>query len=108
MNLKQKLQLQEENESKIKLSQIVEEFERVIVNIKNWIGEAKRIEEEIKKRENFESLEFEIVPLRNELENTIAKSNRSLEFEKSTKILDDIINGQRSPFIKKGLGYEEK
>jgi hypothetical protein len=29
-----------------------------------------------------------------------------LKFEKSTEILDDIINCQRSPFIKTGLGYD--
>jgi hypothetical protein len=34
------------------------------------------------------------------------KLNRSLKFEKSTEILDDIINCQRSPFIKTGLGYD--
>jgi hypothetical protein len=29
-----------------------------------------------------------------------------LKFEKSIEILDDIINCQRSPFIKTGLGYD--
>jgi hypothetical protein len=32
--------------------------------------------------------------------------NRSLKFEKSTETLDDIINFQRYPFIKNGLGYD--
>ena len=33
--------------------------------------------------------------------------NRILKFEKSVKILYDIINCKRSPFIKTGLGYDK-
>jgi hypothetical protein len=31
-----------------------------------------------------------------------------LKFGKSTEILDNILSYQRSPFIKTGLGYDEK
>jgi hypothetical protein len=34
--------------------------------------------------------------------------NRSLNFGKSTEILDSILRFQRSPFINIGLGYDEK
>ena len=34
--------------------------------------------------------------------------NRSFKFGKSTEILYNILSFQRSPFIKTGLGYEEK
>lgn len=33
--------------------------------------------------------------------------NQSLKFDKRTKIWDDSINSQRSPFIKIGLGFGE-
>jgi hypothetical protein len=60
------------------------------------------------KEENCEKLEAEIVSLRKELEKTIDQLNRSLKFGKSTEILDNILSFQRSPFIKTGLGYDEK
>jgi hypothetical protein len=41
------------------------------------------------------------------LEKSIAQLTRSLKFEKSAKTLDHIINFQRSPFIKMGLGYDK-
>jgi hypothetical protein len=50
------------------------------------------------------SLESEIVCLRKELE----KSNTNMKFEKSSATLDEILNCQRSPFDKTGLGYSEK
>jgi protein subunit release factor B len=60
------------------------------------------------KEENCEKLEAEIVSLRKELEKTTDQLNRSLKFGKSNEILDNILSYQRSPFIKIGLGYEEK
>jgi hypothetical protein len=59
-----------------------------------------------KKEENCKDLEYEIVSLRKELEKTTIKLDRSLKFEKSTEILDDIINFQIYPFIKTSLGYD--
>jgi hypothetical protein len=60
------------------------------------------------KEENYEKLEDEMVSLRKELEKTIDQLNKRLKFGKSTKILDIILSFQRSPFIKIGLGYNEK
>jgi hypothetical protein len=40
------------------------------------------------------------------LEKKTIKLNITLKFEKSIEILDDIINHQRCPFIKTGLGYD--
>jgi hypothetical protein len=114
-NLKQKEQLQkyeeEDHDSKAKMSQILEEIENTIMNLKVQLEEARRIEEVVRiqlkeKEENCEKLEYEIVSLRKELEKTTIKLNRSLKFEKSIETLDNIINCQRSPFIKTGLGYD--
>jgi hypothetical protein len=52
--------------------------------------------------------EVEIVSLINEVEKTTDQLNIRLKFRKSTGILDNIISFQRSSFIKKGLGYDEK
>jgi hypothetical protein len=60
------------------------------------------------KEEKYKKLEAEIVSLRKELEKTTHQLNRSLNFGKSTEILDNILSCQRSPFIKTGLGYEKK
>ena len=49
-----------------------------------------------------EKLECEIVGLRKEIEKTKALN---LKFVKGSKTLDEIINVQRSPLIKTGLGY---
>jgi len=56
--------------------------------------------------QNCEKLNTEMVSLRKELEKTIDQLNRSLNFENSTQILDNVLSHQRSPFIKKGLGYD--
>jgi hypothetical protein len=60
------------------------------------------------KEENCEKLEAEIVSFRKELEKTTDHLNRSLNFGKSTEMLDNIVSFQRSPFIKTGLGYNKK
>ena len=41
------------------------------------------------------------------MEKSIAQLNRSLKFEKRTKIVDDILNFQRLPVIKIDLGYDK-
>jgi hypothetical protein len=53
--------------------------------------------------ENSKKLEDKLVSLRKDLEKPTAQLNKSLKFEKSTEILDDIINFQRSPFINTSL-----
>jgi hypothetical protein len=60
------------------------------------------------KEENCEKLETKIVSLRKELEKKIDHLNRSLNFGKSIKILDNIFSFQRSPFIKIDLNYNDK
>jgi len=54
------------------------------------------------KEESLEKLECEIVGLRKEIEKIKALN---LKFVKGSETLDEIINVQRSPLIKTGLGY---
>ena len=49
-------------------------------------------------------IEYGVISLRKELENSNAQLHKSL---KSTKYLNEILSYQRSPFIKKELGYDE-
>ena len=77
------------------------------MNLKFQLEEARRIEEVVriqlnKKEENCEELEYEIVSLRKKLKKKTIES----KFENSTEIWDDIINCQRYPFIKTGIGYD--
>ena len=57
------------------------------------------------KEKHHEKLECEIVGLRKEIEKTKALN---LKFVKGSETLDEIINVQRSPLIKTGLGYNEE
>jgi hypothetical protein len=75
-----------------------------IVHLKTQIEEAKRIEELLKiqineKEESCCKLEAEIVVLRKKVE----KSNKFLN---SSRILDEILENQRSSCDKSGLGYK--
>jgi hypothetical protein len=75
-----------------------------IVHLKTQIEEAKRIEELLKiqineKEESCCKLEAEIVDLRKKVE----KSNKFLN---SSRILDEILESQRSSCDKSGLGYK--
>jgi hypothetical protein len=75
-----------------------------IVHLKTQIEEAKRIEELLKnqineKEESCCKLEAEIVDLRKKVEN-------SNKFLNSSLILDEILESQRSPYDKSGLGYK--
>ena len=54
------------------------------------------------REKHHEKLECEIVSLRKEIEKTKALN---LKFVKGSETLDEIINVQRSPLIKTGLGY---
>jgi hypothetical protein len=49
--------------------------------------------------------ELEFFFLRKELDKTISQSNTNLRFEKRSIVLADILNFQRSPFERTGLGY---
>jgi hypothetical protein len=83
--------------------EIIKSFE-TIVHLKTQIEEAKRIEELLKiqineKEESCCKLEAEIVNLRKKVE----KSNKFLN---SSRILDEILESQRSSCDKSGLGYK--
>jgi hypothetical protein len=78
----------------------------IIFHLKTQIEEAKRIEELLnnqinEKEESCCKLEAEIVDLRKKIE----KSNKFLN---SSLILDEILESQRSPYNKSGLGYKKK
>ena len=60
------------------------------------------------KEEIFQVREDEIVSLRRELEKTTTNMNASLNFNRISSILYDILRSHRSPFIKTGLGYDGK
>jgi len=68
---------------------------------KNVIIETLQIQLD-EKEQCLEKLECEIVGLRKEIEKTKALN---LKFVKGSETLDEIINVQRSPLIKTGLGY---
>jgi hypothetical protein len=85
--------------------EISKSFE-TIVHLKTQIEEAKRVEELLKnqineKEESCHKLEAEVVDLRKKVE----KSNKFLN---SSRILDEILESQRSPCDKSGLGYKEE
>jgi hypothetical protein len=81
-----------------------QELEQMITNLKVQIEEDKRIEEALKeqleeKDRNIGNLEAEIVTLRKDIQ----KKN----MQNSSKVLDDIINSQKSHLDKSGLGYNQ-
>ena len=76
------------------------------IELKTQLEEAKRIEEVLKdklneKEEQCQKLEMEVVGLRKTSEN----SNACVKFRNSSIILDEILDYQRSPFDKFGIGY---
>src|ERR1700733_7349736 len=76
-----------------KLKRCIEEKNMIIDNLQFQIDEKER---------HLEKLEGEIVRLRKEIEKTKAIN---LKFVKGSETLDEIINVQRSPLNKTGLGY---
>jgi hypothetical protein len=97
--------LKNEKEEREVDDEISKSFE-TIVHLKTQIEEAKRIEELLKnqineKEESCCKLEAEIVDLRKKVE----KSNKFLN---SSQILNEILESQRSPYDKSGLGYKKK
>jgi hypothetical protein len=85
--------------------EISKSFE-TIFHLKTQIEEAKRVEELLKdkineKEESCHKLEAEVVDLRKKVE----KSNKFLN---SSRILDEILESQRSPCDKSRLGYKEE
>eukprot|EP00253_Pinus_taeda_P028712 PITA_28712 len=90
-----------------KQSTNVDYFHEEITKIKRCIKEKNMIIDTLQfqideKERHLEKLEGEIVGLRKEIEKTKAIN---LKFVKGSETLDDIINVQRSPLNKTGLGY---
>ena len=84
----------------------LEETRKAGVELKTQLEEAKRIDEVLKdkldeKEEQCQKIEMEIVGLRKTSEN----SNARVKFRNNSIILDKILNCQKSPFDKFGLGY---
>jgi uncharacterized protein YydD (DUF2326 family) len=83
--------------------EISKSFE-TIIHLNTQIKEAKRVEELLKdqinkKEESCHKLEDEVVDLRKKVE-------KSRKFLNSSRILDEILESQRSPCDKLGLGYK--
>eukprot|EP00253_Pinus_taeda_P001781 PITA_01781 len=76
-----------------RLKRVIEEKNMIIDTLQIQIDE---------KEKHFEKLEGEIVALRKEIEK---KKAINLKFVKGSETLDEIINVQRSPLNKTGLGY---
>ena len=90
-------------------STMFEEVKQAYLDLKVHLEEAKVIEESLRKRleekeEIQEELEKEIVMLKRKLQKETIKQN----FDKSTKILNQIIDSQRSIHDKTSLGYNKK
>ena len=79
--------------------------------LKVELEEAKKIEEILKqlseKKARCESLEQEVVKTRKEMEKFQALYNQNLSSIKASEGLTTILNQQRNPKIKTGLGYQE-
>ena len=84
----------------------------ILISLKIKLEEAKRIEDILKQQlsekiNECEKLETEVVSVRKELEKVQALYHQNMTSAQATKKLDKILDSQRSPFLKTGLGYEE-
>jgi DNA repair exonuclease SbcCD ATPase subunit len=97
---KKKKKLQEELDKK----KDTRELEKMITKLKVQIEEDKRIEEELK-----EQLEGKDRIIGNLAANivTLRKDIQKKNMQNISKILDDIINSQKSHLDKSGLGYNQ-
>jgi hypothetical protein len=87
----------------------LKELRESYVNLKIQLEEAKRREEVVrnqlnKKEESCHKLEAEVVNLRKKVE----KSNTQIKFLNNSMTLDEILDSQRSPNDKSGLGYNKE
>jgi hypothetical protein len=88
------------------------ELDEDLVLLKIELEEAKKIEDILKrqlseKKEKCEALEQEVVKDRKEMEKFQALYNQNLSSIKASEGLATIVNQQRNPKLKTGLGYEE-
>jgi hypothetical protein len=87
----------------------IKELKESYVNLKIQLEETKRREEVVrnqldKKEESCHELEAEVVNLRKKVE----KSDTQNKFLNSSMTLDEILDSQRSPNDKSGLGYNKE
>jgi len=87
------------------LQDLNEEQEKEILKLREQMEEGRKVEEDLKKQslEKEEQLQVEVNILKGKLE----EKDKLLRFQDSSKVLDDILNSQRSPAIKTGLGFHE-
>jgi len=80
-----------------------EEQEKEILKLREQMEEGRKAEEDLKNKslEKEEKLQVEVNILKGKLE----EKDKLLRFQDSSKVLDDILNSQRSPAIKTGLGF---
>jgi hypothetical protein len=81
-----------------------QELEQMITNLKVQIEEDKRIEEALK--EQLEEKD-KIIGILEEKIFTIRKDLQKKKMQNNSKVLDDIINSQKSHHGKSGLGYNQ-
>ena len=97
-----------EQKNHVKDSKILEEAREANIDLKTQLEEAKRIEEALRdqleeKEVTNQKHEFEIVNLRKKIE----KSKHHEKFNSSSVMLDKLLDCQRSPFDKSGLGFRK-
>lgn len=90
-------------------SEDIEETREINVILKTQLEEAKRIEEVLQiqlneEEESCHKLEMEVVDLRKKVE----KNDAHDKFKNSSTISGEILDCQRSPFDKFGLGYNKE
>jgi hypothetical protein len=98
-----------EDDEPSKILADLKELRESYVNIKIQLEESKRREEVVrnqlnKKEESCHKLEAEVVNLRKKVE----KSNTQIKFLNNSVTLDEILDSQRSPNDKYGIGYNKE
>ena len=94
---------------KEKLSKYQKETNQIITDLRNQLQEAKKSEEDLvvflrKRIQYFEKIEQEITQVREGVDEKSIKS----KFENISRILDDVMNSQRSSNDRSGLGFIKK
>ena len=93
-------------ESKIlSLKEDLENQEHEIIKLKRQVEKGRKAEEDLRNQYLIEKEQHQVEV--NILNGKIEEKDKLLRFQDSTKILDDILNSQRSPAIKTGLGFHE-
>ena len=88
-----------------------EQNSEVLIQLKVELEEAKKVEDILLKKikdkiQEQEKLEEEVVCLRKKLENAQRKVSINTSQMTSSDKLNEILDAQRSPLIKTGIGYE--